>query len=354
MKSIYGTKYEQINKIGFGTFGNIFSVKTPDNNQFAFKKFKKQNNELDTTVLREISILKIIQNNINNFGLIKLIDIIIEDDDEQTIGIIMEKYETDLFEIISNKIKLLNNQKYNISKKILEAIAFLHKNHIIHRDIKPENILIDKNKNPVLADYSLSKVFNGLAYRGTHTSKISTPHYRAPEITHRKRYGLKSDMWSVGVVLYELYTNKILQFENELLTINYLQNQIPKFKKTSLGYMIKGLLKYIPYQRKNAIQTLKSSYFNQSHINIPQKIYNKLNKYHISSQVKKLCKQYNVQKKITKWATQIYIDKTNCNPLNALELACKFYENKIYYINSEDFGEEEILIFQKMNYNLFI
>ena len=248
--------------------------------------------------------------------------------------------------LISKKDRVL------IGKKMLEAVAFLHKNMIIHRDIKPENILLDEDFNPVLADFTLSKIFNGPSRKGTHTGKVATATYRAPEIVAKKSYGFPADAWSLGVVLYELFSGEQLKIDKDKEALEFISNQLPKFKKNKMCDMVKGLLNPDPKLRRTPEQALESGVF--ENISIPDICWSGLIKCNISKNIKEMCKNFESEKTITKWAAQTYLEQTGCSAHSAVELACKMYETELYSIENEEYAEEEMLILKKMNYNLFV
>jgi serine/threonine protein kinase len=332
MRSISGRIYEQGEKIGSGTFGSVYSVCRDDGESFAFKKFERTSSDLDLGAIREISILKMFQNSSSDTGIMKLEDIIVLDDDEQTVGIIMKKYSFDLHDVFKKKL-LSKNERRRIAIKLLGAVAFLHDNGVIHRDIKPENILLDENMNPVLADFTLSKIFTGVCTKGTHTGKIATATYRAPEVVAKKSYGMPADAWSLGVVLFELFTGKQLTVQKDKEALNFLSRQIPKFKEGSLGNMVKGLLITNPDKRWTARQALESEIFN---IILPiHKVWDGIQNCIVSTIISELCENFEAEKKITRWAAQTYFNETGCSAHTAVELACKFYETELFNIESE-------------------
>lgn len=351
MQSISGRIYEQGEKIGFGTFGTVYSVCRDDGQTFAFKKFQRTSCDLDLGAIREISILKIFQDSSSDTGIMKLEDIIVLDDDDQTFGIIMKKYTLDLHDAFKRKM-LTRKDRRRIAIKILGAVVFLHDNGVIHRDIKPENILLDEDMNPVLADFTLSKIFRGVCRKGTHTGKIATATYRAPEVVAKKPYGMPADAWSLGVVLFELFTGKQLTAQKDKEALDFLSRQIPKFRRGSLGDMVKGLLILNPEERWTPRQALESENFN---IFLPiNKVWDGIQNCNVSKIISELCENFEAKKKITRWAAQTYLNETGCSAHTAVELACKFYETELFNIESEEYPEEEMLILRKMKYNLFI
>ena len=213
ISSINQTKYIKIKELGKGSYGTVFLVlRDSDHKKFAYKKFKRDEETIDLGILREISILEIFKG--NKHGVMNIQDIIFTTEE---IGFIMPLYKMDLRDAIDNN-KLNKITKINIVYKLLHIINFIHYNGVIHRDIKPENIMLDENFNPILADFSLAKVFSGLCNEGTHTGSIATVTYRAPEVFYKKKYGFPSDIWSLGVVFYEIFTNKSLDENTDIET----------------------------------------------------------------------------------------------------------------------------------------
>ncbi|CAD6999340.1 unnamed protein product [Ceratitis capitata] len=101
------------------------------------------------------------------------------------------------------------NRRPSISKKrflemiidIIIGLEYLHIRHIIHRDLKPENILIDKNNKIKIADFGISTIFSkNKAIQGL----TGTYLYMAPEVMKGEKYEFKSDVWSLGCILYEM------------------------------------------------------------------------------------------------------------------------------------------------------
>ncbi len=106
-----------------------------------------------------------------------------------------------LFQLI-RKDQLPADRVRPVFRAILEAVLYLHDNLVIHRDIKPENILLDESLEPKLCDFGWSV--------GSQTRKTfcGTFEYMAPEIINCCSYNLSIDIWSLGVLLYEMIEHR--------------------------------------------------------------------------------------------------------------------------------------------------
>lgn len=122
--------------------------------------------------------------------------------------------------IVKNTLCL--NQKIKICQEILLAIQYLHHRkpkYLIHRDLKPHNILVDKHKHIKIIDFGLSRILSydnlTLLDHKTHIKKqldltqpVGSKRYMAPEIRLQQKYDHKVDIWSLGIIFYELFENK--------------------------------------------------------------------------------------------------------------------------------------------------
>ena len=136
-----------------------------------------------------------------------------------------------LFDYIHNKKGLNETEAFYFFIQAVNSISFLHKNKIIHRDIKPENLLINNNNILKLCDFGWSVYLNNNNKRVTFCGTIE---YMAPEIVKNESYDFSIDVWSLGVLLYELIHSHS-PFVVKDLNVNKIENNILskelKFKK---------------------------------------------------------------------------------------------------------------------------
>ena len=86
------------------------------------------------------------------------------------------------------------------------SLKYIHDRKILHRDIKPENVLKTKSGVIKFADFGVSKLVSSTLAKAS--TEIGTPLYLSPEIVRQEKYDFKTDIWSMGVTLYELCTFK--------------------------------------------------------------------------------------------------------------------------------------------------
>ena len=120
---------------------------------------------------------------------------------------------TPLISLISSKNPRSEREAATIVRKIAKALAAAHAAGVIHRDLKPTNIMIDKSAEPIVTDFGLAGIIDQEQDdRLTHTGAIlGTPAYMAPEQAEGEIWaiGPHSDIYSLGVILYELLTGKV-------------------------------------------------------------------------------------------------------------------------------------------------
>ena len=108
---------------------------------------------------------------------------------------------------------LTTRDRLNLFMKVCSAVQYAHERNIIHRDLKPQNILVKTDGTPKLLDFGIAKIMgaesSGADQEATHlTFRMLTPAYASPEQLHGGTATIKSDIYSLGVILYELLCGK--------------------------------------------------------------------------------------------------------------------------------------------------
>ena len=123
---------------------------------------------------------------------------------------VMEWCEGRLLRQILDEGAISHDRAIRIAIGVLEALEYIHANGVVHRDLKPENIMVDDEDNIKLIDFGIAS--DSAARRLTYanfTATLGTPNYISPEQVKGKRGDGRSDIFSIGVILYEMLTGKL-------------------------------------------------------------------------------------------------------------------------------------------------
>ena len=96
-----------------------------------------------------------------------------------------------------------------ITRQLLSALDYAHKKGLLHRDVKPTNILIDEDKNTYLADFGIAKLLSGVSQMTVTGTLIGTPAYMSPEQGLGKKLTRESDLYSFGIILFQMLTGRV-------------------------------------------------------------------------------------------------------------------------------------------------
>ena len=197
--------FKILNKIGEGSYSTVLKVqRIEDGNIYALKrvKFYKLSEKEKQNALNEIRILA----SIKDKNVISYKEAFFDEKDS-SLGIVMEYADKgDLFQVITERKKTKNyfdeQEIWKVFIQLLKGLKSLHDLNILHRDIKSANVFLFKGGICKLGDLNVSKV----ARKGLGYTQTGTPYYASPEVWEEKPYDSKSDVWSLGCVIYEMTT----------------------------------------------------------------------------------------------------------------------------------------------------
>ena len=154
-------------------------------------------------------------------------------EEDGTNYIVMEYVEgTDLKEYIRERGPLPPREAVRIMTQIVSAIELAHQNRIIHRDIKPQNILIDREGNVKITDFGIAIALSETSLTQTNTL-LGSVHYLSPEQARGGMATIRSDIYALGIVLYELLVGEV-PFEGESavsIALKHFQEPLPRISQ---------------------------------------------------------------------------------------------------------------------------
>ena len=219
-----------LKKLGGGSFGAVYKIEY-QGKEYAVKKISKSSIDynddiekrdyLKNALQREIRFLKKMSEFENSVKFYYFFE------DEKDYILVLELCHSDLQKLLKEKGKFSSAEILYIMDGLNKPIKYMHNNGLIHRDIKPENIMIkyvDYSKTkyiPKLTDYGFSRQLD----HGIAQTSVGSPRYMSPEILlGNSNYNNKSDLFSIGVMMYELYFHSY-PFK---LSFNFSKNEIIK------------------------------------------------------------------------------------------------------------------------------
>ena len=296
--------------LGYGSFGNVYLEINKINKKFyAIKHIEKRR------ILKALNTLEPIYNEIKIQSKIchpNIVKILYANESEKYFDIVLEyANKGNLFYYIKDNEYLSESQSFKIFIQIVNAIYFLHKNNFIHRDIKPENILLFDKNIAKLCDFGWCVEFKD----EPRNTFCGTTEYMAPEMLNEKNYGKEIDIWSLGILLYEMlhghspfkpdkanfndkdvikniiYQKNIKYKSNlskeciELMThlidknikrrysLEDIINSkfVKKFEKSTNNYKLKNIREFQKINSKNTIKTINTSRTNYTNNYLEQK-----------------------------------------------------------------------------------
>jgi serine/threonine protein kinase/Flp pilus assembly protein TadD len=204
--STFAGRYQIIEELGRGGMGRVYkATDTKINEKVALKLIKPEIASDKKTLERFGNELRIARR-ITHKNVGKMYDI----NEEQGTHYITMEYVSgqDLKGLIKQTGQLGIGTAISISKQVCEGLSEAHKIGVIHRDLKPSNIMIDREGNVRIMDFGIARALTEKGITGSGVM-IGTPEYMPPEQAEAKNVDKRSDIYSLGVVLYEMVTGRV-------------------------------------------------------------------------------------------------------------------------------------------------
>ena len=204
---LLGNRYEIIEKIGNGGMATVYKAKCHVLNRYVAVKILRDEFTTDEEFIKRFEVEAQSAASITHPNIVSVYDVGV---DGNLYYIVMElvKGKTLKEIIIEEKGPLPWKWSVNIATQIASALEIAHKNHIIHRDIKPHNIIITEDGVAKVTDFGIAKAVSNSTITAFGTT-IGSVHYFSPEHARGGFTDEKSDLYSLGVVMYEMLTGKV-------------------------------------------------------------------------------------------------------------------------------------------------
>ena len=205
---IIGNRYEILEEVGLGGMATVYKAKDHVLNRLVAVKVLKDEFTTDTEFIKRFNTEAQAAASLSHPNIVSIYDVGHEDENN-LYYIVMELVQgKTLKEIINSEGVLSWKWAVNIAMQIASALELAHKNGIVHRDIKPHNIIITEDGIAKVTDFGIAKAVSNSTITAFGTT-IGSVHYFSPEQAKGGFTDAKSDLYSLGVVMYEMLTGKV-------------------------------------------------------------------------------------------------------------------------------------------------
>jgi serine/threonine protein kinase len=203
---LFAGRYEVVEGIGSGGMGKVYKVFDKKIHEMIALKLIKPEIETDKAIIERFSQELKTARKITHRNVCRMFDI----GEEAGTHFITMEYVTgeDLRSLINRIGQLTVGKTIDIAKQICEGLAEAHAMGIVHRDLKPQNIMIDREGKVKIMDFGIARFImaRGVTITGT---IIGTPEYMSPEQAEGKEVDQRSDLYSLGIILFEALTGRV-------------------------------------------------------------------------------------------------------------------------------------------------
>ena len=227
---IINERYEIIKSIGEGGMANVYLAQDKILNRKVAIKVLRGDLANDEKFIRRFQREAIAASSLSHKAVVEMYDV---GEDNGTYYIVMEYVEgKTLKQLLKKRGCLTIPEVIDIMLQLTDGIAHAHDSYIIHRDLKPQNIMISDDGAIKITDFGIAMALNGTQFTQTN-SVMGSVHYLPPEQASGKGSSTKSDIYSMGILMYELLTGKLpFKGDNAVeIALKHMKDPVPSIRK---------------------------------------------------------------------------------------------------------------------------
>lgn len=255
-------RYEIVKTIGEGGMANVYLASDTILDRKVAIKVLRGDLSSDEKFIRRFKREALSVSNLSHPNIVEVYDVGEEDGNYY---IVMEYIDgKTLKQLLQKRGSLTLNEVIDIMSQLTDGLAHAHEAYIIHRDIKPQNIMIEDNGLVKITDFGIAMALNSTQLTQTN-SVMGSVHYLPPEQANGKGSTVKSDIYSLGILMYELLSGSVpFKGDNAVeIALKHMKEKIPSIKKQNptIPQSVENIiLKATAKNPKNRYDTVREMY----------------------------------------------------------------------------------------------
>ncbi len=225
--TVIGRKYRVLGLIGSGGMANVYKAVNNANHKIVAIKVLKDEYASDAEFRRRFNSEAQAVLNLSHDNIVKSMDV----GEEDGINYIVLEYVEGrtLKQVIREEAPLDDKRIISIATQLCDGLAHAHERNIIHRDVKPQNVIINERGRAKIADFGIARFTDASTLTFTGDKVLGSVHYVSPEQARGERVSASSDIYSLGVVMYEMATGQVpFDSDNTVsVAIKHLEEEMP-------------------------------------------------------------------------------------------------------------------------------
>ncbi len=203
-----GSRYELLERVGMGGMAVVYKAMDKMLNRYVAVKVLREEFKENEEFIRRFKVESQAAASLSHQNIVQIYDVGEEDGLHY---IVMELLEGETLKsyINSKGGKLSRREATNFSMQICRALEHAHSKHVVHRDIKPQNIVLTESGKIKVADFGIARAANNTTTVNSGSYAVGSAHYLSPEQARGGYTDHRSDIYSLGVVMYEMFTGKL-------------------------------------------------------------------------------------------------------------------------------------------------